>query len=219
MADGFSSHRIGKLTSRQGEVLALIQSIVTERGVSPTLHELRVRLGLRSIATVHKLVTYLHVKGFVTRSHQGIRSTVPTGGGGSFTDAKRNAADALRQLAKFSEHHDLLLTGSGWERSSPTLLRRVYNEKFTCRPNRESIGAKVRFAVFRRDTFRCTYCGRDSKEVQLEVDHIIPLTKGGSDDPSNLTTSCWECNLGKFNSVLSEQAESRVVAPQPRDDG
>jgi len=57
----------------------------------------------------------------------------------------------------------------------------------------------LRFQVFKRDNFRCQYCGRDSEEVILEVDHVTPRSKNGSDDIGNLITSCRECNRGKSN--------------------
>lgn len=59
------------------------------------------------------------------------------------------------------------------------------------------IRPSVRFDVFKRDNFTCAYCGRRPPEITLEVDHIIPLAEGGTDDPENLTTSCWDCNRGK----------------------
>ena len=59
------------------------------------------------------------------------------------------------------------------------------------------LSPKLRFEVFQRDNFRCRYCGRTSNETKLEVDHINPKSKGGSDDMDNLITSCMECNRGK----------------------
>jgi hypothetical protein len=59
------------------------------------------------------------------------------------------------------------------------------------------ITPKTRMAVFERDSFRCLLCGRDAKETVIEVDHIIPLTQGGSDEMDNLRTLCHECNVGK----------------------
>lgn len=50
-----------------------------------------------------------------------------------------------------------------------------------------------------RDWFRCQYCGRNWKDVTLEVDHIIPKAKWWSDDFNNLITCCRECNVGKGN--------------------
>lgn len=40
-------------------------------------------------------------------------------------------------------------------------------------------------------------CGRDKSEVPLEVDHVIPVAEGGTDELSNLATLCRPCNNGK----------------------
>src|SRR5262245_13276333 len=58
----------------------------------------------------------------------------------------------------------------------------------------------VRFAVLKRDGYRCRLCGaapRDDDAVRLEVDHITPRSRGGSDDLDNLWTLCFRCNRGK----------------------
>lgn len=69
-----------------------------------------------------------------------------------------------------------------------------------------SITKKVRFEVFKRDKFTCQYCGRSAPDVILQVDHIEPRSKGGSDDLLNLVTSCRGCNAGKSNRRLSDDA-------------
>jgi len=65
------------------------------------------------------------------------------------------------------------------------------------------ITKKIRFEVFKRDNFTCRYCGRKTPEVILEVDHIIPVSKGGTDDFENLITACFECNRGKGGELLT----------------
>lgn len=80
-----------------------------------------------------------------------------------------------------------------------------------------AISVRTRFEVFKRDEFTCQYCGRKSPEVVLEVDHIVPVAGGGSDDPINLRTSCWACNSGKSDKPLSqiltgEDPHDRAVA-------
>lgn len=59
--------------------------------------------------------------------------------------------------------------------------------------------AKVRKVVFARDDFTCTYCG--VKGGELECDHFIPVSRGGSNAFSNLTAACRGCNRNKGASV------------------
>ncbi len=65
---------------------------------------------------------------------------------------------------------------------------------------------KTRFEVFKRDSFTCQYCGRSAPDVVLQTDHIDPKSNGGEDDILNLITSCFDCNSGKSNRLLSDHA-------------
>lgn len=62
---------------------------------------------------------------------------------------------------------------------------------------RENVSKKLRFEVFKRDSFTCQYCGAKAPDVILEVDHIKPVAKEGSSDILNLITACQACNAGK----------------------
>jgi endogenous inhibitor of DNA gyrase (YacG/DUF329 family) len=62
---------------------------------------------------------------------------------------------------------------------------------------------KLRFDILKRDNFTCQYCGRKAPNVILHVDHIIPSSKGGTNDRANLVTACQDCNLGKRDVLLS----------------
>lgn len=56
----------------------------------------------------------------------------------------------------------------------------------------------VRYDVLQRDNFTCVLCNTSSKQgVQLEVDHIKPVSKGGLSTMDNLRTLCRPCNRGK----------------------
>jgi hypothetical protein len=69
---------------------------------------------------------------------------------------------------------------------------------------RTSLSKKVRFEVFKRDSFTCQYCGHKAPDVLLEVDHVNPVSKGGADDILNLITACKDCNSGKAARRLSD---------------
>lgn len=69
-------------------------------------------------------------------------------------------------------------------------------------PVRKAISSDLRFRVLKRDYFKCVKCGKSpakSHDVELEVDHIKPHSRGGSDDLENLQTLCNRCNSGKSN--------------------
>lgn len=68
---------------------------------------------------------------------------------------------------------------------------------------RKSISKKLRFDVFKRDSFVCQYCGRTPPTVVLEVDHINPVANGGKNSINNLLTACFDCNRGKSDGLLS----------------
>jgi hypothetical protein len=73
---------------------------------------------------------------------------------------------------------------------------------------RKQISKRLRFEVFKRDSFTCQYCGAMPPKVPLEVDHVMPVSKGGGDDKMNLITACFSCNRGKSNVELSNVPES-----------
>lgn len=72
---------------------------------------------------------------------------------------------------------------------------------------RKNLSNKIRFEVFKRDNFTCQYCGVKAPEVVLNVDHIEPISKGGTNDIYNLVTSCFECNNGKSDKRLNDNSK------------
>lgn len=61
---------------------------------------------------------------------------------------------------------------------------------------------ELRKKVFIRDSFTCSYCGKIGGI--LECDHIIPFSKGGSNELENLTTACRKCNRQKKDKLVEE---------------
>lgn len=67
---------------------------------------------------------------------------------------------------------------------------------------RKWLSPQLRQFVWQRDEGRCAYCGADNGE--FHVDHIVPVAKGGSNDPENLTIACAPCNMSKGDRLVSE---------------
>ena len=68
-----------------------------------------------------------------------------------------------------------------------------------CRVERGKVTNKMRFAIYERDGWRCRKCGR--RRDDLEVDHIIPIAKGGKSTFDNLQTLCHRCNVKKGSNI------------------
>lgn len=62
---------------------------------------------------------------------------------------------------------------------------------------KRDVSTRTRFEIFKRDGFRCIYCGATPMQSALHVDHVIALANGGGNEPDNLVTACGDCNLGK----------------------
>ncbi|MEM8719360.1 MAG: HNH endonuclease [Cyanobacteria bacterium P01_G01_bin.39] len=64
------------------------------------------------------------------------------------------------------------------------------------------ISKSTRVSVLHRDKYKCVFCGRSSQQIELQIDHIIPFSRGGSNQIDNLQTLCVDCNQGKSDRIL-----------------
>lgn len=74
----------------------------------------------------------------------------------------------------------------------------------------ELFGYEVREYLLEKWGRRCAYCGRSG--LPLEIDHIVPRSRGGTDRVSNLTLACRECNQEKGNRTAAEFGHPEVQA-------
>lgn len=72
-----------------------------------------------------------------------------------------------------------------------------------------------RFNVFARDKNTCQYCGRKFPRSELNLDHVIPRSRGGASTWENVVCSCHECNRKK-GGRLPEEARMRLIRPSRR---
>ena len=119
-----------------------------------------------------------------------------------------------RRHAGFQLHHGLLNDRTAHSMPADEFCRQfeaavrgeaVYLSKFVRpwhgRPNAKEWAA-LRCAVFKRDNWTCTYCGERAR--RLECDHIVAVSRGGSNEMDNLTTACRPCNRAKRDKSVQE---------------
>lgn len=87
---------------------------------------------------------------------------------------------------------------------------------------RKALSLKTRFEVFKRDCFTCGYCGQKPPNIILEVDHMLAVKNGGTNDFDNLITSCFDCNRGKSarsldNTVNGDKVENLLPLMKERE--
>jgi len=70
---------------------------------------------------------------------------------------------------------------------------------------RQLMTTNLREMIKSRDGYKCVRCGaslEDEPHLLLEIDHIIPVSKGGKTTPENLQTLCWRCNRNKGDKLI-----------------
>ena len=89
-------------------------------------------------------------------------------------------------------------------------LIRMLESKLTAsafaKEQRALMTQKLRTFIKTRDNYTCCACGNSTHvepNLLLEIDHIIPVSKGGQTEEANLQTLCWKCNRAKSNKILS----------------
>lgn len=76
--------------------------------------------------------------------------------------------------------------------------------------NRKYISKRTRVQVLSRDDNKCRMCGTSADKVPLEVDHILPHSRHGTDDIDNLASLCRDCNRGKSDLYLQSMLKQKV---------
>ena len=65
---------------------------------------------------------------------------------------------------------------------------------------------KLRLRILQRDGYECHWCGAEA----TTCDHVIPVTRGGSDDPDNLVAACKRCNFSRQDRLPEEMDLIRI---------
>lgn len=92
---------------------------------------------------------------------------------------------------------------------------RAGGDESPTRTSRQSTPPHIRKRIVERDNGHCRYCGRAARRY-LQIDHILPVSRGGTDADVNLVAACPPCNGRKSNSTV-EKAGMRL-RPCPNGD-
>lgn len=68
--------------------------------------------------------------------------------------------------------------------------------------------------IYQRDNYTCQYCGKKCRPEDLNIDHVIPLSRGGKNTWTNVVCSCSVCNHRKGNKTLEEAGMKLIRKPQ-----
>lgn len=89
-------------------------------------------------------------------------------------------------------------------------LIKVFESKLTAssfaKEQRNLMTKKLREFIKERDNYTCCMCGNsiyNEANLLLEIDHIVPVSKGGYTIEENLQTLCWKCNRAKSDKIFS----------------
>ena len=118
----------------------------------------------------------------------GKRQIAAHGAGISESPYRRHWGSLLSACERLAEFHDGSISREQLLAGSTTAAPRV------------TIPLKDRWAVLKRDSYRCAKCGASPSSdhtVELEVDHIHPVIRGGGNSLDNLQALCRKCNQGK----------------------
>lgn len=70
--------------------------------------------------------------------------------------------------------------------------------------SRKVIPKATRLVVYDKCNHRCAYCGCELEYKDMQVDHAVPLARGGTDEISNYMPSCRSCNHYKGTLIVEE---------------
>lgn len=131
--------------------------------------------------------------------------------------ARKRAGEPLRQVKQQLQCQECGAEFTAFKSNARWCSSQCKNRNTTRVMSRRRTGALPRMPytdreIFERDGWRCHLCGKKVKKdvprTDLDgatIDHIIPISLGGADEPSNVATAHWRCNHAKKARAMREQ--------------
>lgn len=154
----------------------------------------------------------------LNRSYQPVRITDARNGFSMLYLGRARALDATYEPHDFAEWIDREPSADdesiGTPRGAICVPRVLLLNEFSRVPR--AVLRLSRRHVYMRDEYTCQYCGRRPGVKELNLDHVLPRSRGGRSTWENLVTSCRQCNLKKGRSMPEEadmQLRKRPLRP------
>jgi hypothetical protein len=108
-----------------------------------------------------------------------------------------------RAFRDIFDYSGINITSTEFAKSTRVSGEKIAKKYFRAMNKHRNVSVRTRHKVLERDGFRCQDCGASPvMGAVLEVDHTIPVSKGGTNDMSNLRTLCADCNRGKSDRLV-----------------
>lgn len=120
--------------------------------------------------------------------------------------ARRALVLVLKGAAMVLEEYDAFV----WKDMRMPSVIRLNKFRNVPRPRHEV----TRRGIFQRDQHTCQYCGVKPAVAKLTLDHVIPESRGGRKEWSNLTTACTRCNHRKADRTPEEAGMRLLSVPR-----
>lgn len=120
-------------------------------------------------------------------------------GGSRFARHGALSTSDIRSIGFSTKHADAVVDAGLWSKRDD--LYEPTGPHFRIERHRTTIDRK---AILNRDGWRCRYCGCDLTPGFAHIDHVVPLSRGGTNDDSNLCSACPPCNLSKHAKTPEE---------------
>ncbi len=105
------------------------------------------------------------------------------------------------------DHHDWIRCVR-FEIAVPRIIRLLFSDRIHRQPVKFN-----RRNIYARDRNRCQYCGRKFPTTELSLDHIVPRSRGGEANWTNIVCCCVKCNVRKGGRVPEEAGMKLIAEP------
>lgn len=117
-------------------------------------------------------------------------------------------SEVKKELEMLGQFDDFILDTQNLKFVVPRVIRAINYDKLPIRSVKRN-----RRNIFARDNNICQYCGKHFSTSKLNIEHVIPQSKGGKNTWTNLVCSCIECNSRKANRTPEEAGMKLIRKP------